>query len=70
MTVVHYETEHGTIGRGIVADMQESPLTGRVMLRIVDSHQEAKDEDAGRWMPASKCWEPEDDGPQTLSCFI
>ena len=70
MNVVHYNTEHGTVGEGYVADVQDSPLSGRTMIRVVDFVSEANDPDAGKWVPASDCWEPDANGPQTLGCFI
>jgi hypothetical protein len=70
MTTVHYATEHGTVGSGLVADMQDSPLSGKCMLLIVDFAAEAKDPEAGKWIESSKCWEPESEGPQNLACFL
>jgi hypothetical protein len=34
----------------LVAEVSKSPLTGRRRLRVVDTHQEARDLDAGRWI--------------------
>ena len=57
---VEYETRHGTIGSGFVADVTDSPLTGKTRIRIVDFPHEAADDDAGKWFDACDCWQPEE----------
>jgi len=52
MNRVTYNTKHGTLGSGYVADMAESPLTGQMRLLIVDSIRDASDPDAGIWISA------------------
>lgn len=73
MVRIEYETAHGTIGSGYIADTAESPLTGKLRFLVVDSHSEAHDPDAGRWIDAIDCWEPEPAGyrnGQHISQFI
>ena len=68
--IVHYETEHGTLGEGYVADMHNSPHAGKPRLRVVDFIREIADPDSGIWLDSSKCFEPPEPGPQTLSSFV
>jgi hypothetical protein len=45
-------TYHGfdNVVSGIIAERAISPLTGNPRYRVVDSHQETKDPEAGKWI--------------------
>ena len=54
---------------GWCADVLESPLTGKTMVRIVDFISEISDPDAGKWVYACDCKPAiEDDGIHTVGC--
>jgi hypothetical protein len=47
---IEYYGRHNNIVAGFIAERSISPLTGNPRYRVVDSMQEAKDVDAGRWI--------------------
>lgn len=53
MQYVTYRTSAGTTAGGYIADRAISPLTHMPRVLIVDSYAEAKDNDAGKWIPES-----------------
>ena len=57
LAYVHCDMPDGILLHGYVADMVESPLTGKTRLRVVDFISEAADPEAGKWIDASKCSE-------------
>ena len=68
---IQYETSHGTIGEGYVAEMWPSPLTDRWRVRICDTVSECSDPEAGTDRYLSDTWEvPTTHPSQTLSCFV
>ena len=66
MQRITYETKHGTLGSGFVADMAESPLTGSIRILVVDSVRDASDPDAGIWISAADVVDDGQPKPQWL----
>jgi hypothetical protein len=48
---VIFHGDHGTLIRGLVADRAVSPLTQRMMYRVVNFVSEMFEPDSGEWVP-------------------
>jgi hypothetical protein len=47
---VFYAGDKGTVLRGVLAERRIGPLSGNPVYRVTDTHQEARDLDAGVWI--------------------
>ena len=45
-----YAGDKGTVLRGVLAERRIGPLSGNPVYRVTDTHQEARDLDAGVWI--------------------
>ena len=53
--IVCYVTPEGTISQGILVEAHINLVTGKQRLRLVDSHQQLSEPDAGFWIDAEAC---------------